>query len=74
MPDTSNVNISFPNLGYAGTMEISCRAYTAVTKNSTPLTEGVDFTYDPAKNLMTIPFSGPTTVAITGVQSIFNPE
>jgi len=72
MPDTSNVNISFADLGYDGILEIYCREYTDVTRNSTPLTEGVDFTYDPGKNLMTIPFSGATTVAITGVKSIFN--
>lgn len=72
MPDTSNVNISFGDLGYDGNLEIYCREYTAVTMNSTPLTLGVDFTYEPGENLMTIPFSGATTVAITGVQSIFN--
>jgi len=72
MPDTSNVNISFADLGYAGSLEIYCREYTDVTKNSILLTEGVDFTYEPGKNLMTIPFSEATTVAITGVQSIFN--
>jgi hypothetical protein len=38
------------------------------------LAEGVDFTYDPVKDLMTIAFSGPTTVEIAGVQSIFNSD
>jgi len=31
----------FPDLGYTGTPEIYCRAYTSVTRNSTPLAEGV---------------------------------
>jgi len=74
MSDISNVDISFLDLGFVGTLDIYCRAYTNVTKNGIPLVEGVDFTYDPVKNLMTIPFSGPTTVEITGVQSIFNPD
>jgi alpha-D-xyloside xylohydrolase len=74
MSDIGNVDISFLDLGYDGTLDIYCRAYTNVTKNSIPLVEGVDFTYDPVKNLMTIPFSGTTTVEITGVQSIFNPD
>ncbi len=72
MSDISNVNISFLDLGYGGTLDIYCRAYTNVTKNGIPLVEGVDFTYDSGKMLLTIPFSGVTTVEITGVTSIFD--
>lgn len=73
------VEIQFDNLGYDGSLQVYCRGYADVTSNGVALSEGVDFTYDlgsglghPVEMLLTIPFSGTTTVEITGVTSIFD--
>ena len=65
------VDIQFDNLGYNGSLEVYCRGYTTVTRNGAALSEGIDFTYDLGRMLLTIPFTGTTTVEITGVTSIF---
>jgi len=66
------ISIIFDALDYNGTLEIYCRQYSAVTNNGSPLTEGVDFTYNAQQNLITIPYTGATTVEITGATSIFH--
>jgi len=68
------VEIQFDNLGYDGSLQVYCRGYATVTSNGVPLSEGVDFTYDSGRMFLTIPFSGATTVEITGVTSIFDVE
>ena len=65
------ISINFAALDHDGTLEIYCRQYSAVTKNGSPLTEGVDFTYDGQKNLVTIPYTGAASIEITGATSIF---
>ncbi len=65
------VNIRFGDLGYDGTLEVYCRKFDTVKMNGTALLEGSDFTHDSCQRLLKIPFSGPATIEISGVTSIF---
>lgn len=75
------VEIQFDNLGYDGSelghpadLQVYCRRYATVISNGVLLSEGIDFTYDLGRMLLTIPFKSATTVEITGVTSIFDVE
>lgn len=71
MTSTGTINIQFDNLVYDGMLEVYTQQYGTITRNSVVLTEGVDFTYNAGKKMLTIPFSGTTTIEITDGQSLF---
>jgi len=58
------INIQFDDLAYSGTLEVYTQQYSTVSGGS-------GHSFDPAKNLLTINFSGATNIEITGAQSIF---
>lgn len=74
MSDDGMVNIKFDDLGHKGTLEVYCRKFATVKMNGTALSEGAGFTYQAEKRLVTIPFSGPAKVEISGVKSIFDTD
>jgi phage baseplate assembly protein gpV len=43
----------------------------SVTKNGVALTSGSGFTYDTAKKVLTVSYSGTTTLQIAGTAGIF---
>jgi len=63
--------IKFGDLGTDGKLEVYCSGASGVTRNGVTLTSGTDFTYDAAKKLLTVSYSGTTTIAIAGTGSIF---
>jgi len=72
MTEGGVVNIQFGPLGHNGNMEIYYREYATVKSNGETLNQDTDFTYNPDKMILTIPFEGATTLEITGVKSIFD--
>ena len=72
MTDNSVVNIQFGPLGHNGKLEIYCRDYRTLKSNGETLNQDTDFTYNPDRMILTIPFEGATTLEITGVTSIFD--
>jgi alpha-D-xyloside xylohydrolase len=65
------LTIKFGDLGTDGKLEVYCSGSSGVTRNGVTLTSGTDFTYDAAKKLLTVSYSGATTIAIAGTGSIF---
>ena len=65
------VTIKFGDLGTDGKLEVYCSGCSGVARNGVALTSGTDFTYDAAKKLLTVSYSGATTLAIAGSGSIF---
>jgi len=65
------VTIKFGDLGTDGKLEVYCNGNSGVVRNGVTLTSGTDFTYDAAKKLLTVSYSGATTLAIAGTASIF---
>jgi alpha-D-xyloside xylohydrolase len=66
----STATIKFDDLGTNGKLEIYCNGCSGVTRNGVALTSA-DFTYDAAKKLLTVSYSGATTLEISGTASIF---
>jgi alpha-glucosidase (family GH31 glycosyl hydrolase) len=66
----STATIKFDDLGTNGSLEIYCDGCSGVTRNGVALTSA-DFTYDAAKKLLTVSYSGATTLEISGTASIF---
>jgi len=66
----STATIKFDDLGTNGNLEIYCNGCAGVTRNGVALTS-TDFTYDSAKKLLTVSYSGATTLEISGTASIF---
>jgi hypothetical protein len=54
-----------------GTLETYCNGNSGVVRNGVTLSSGSDFTYDTAKKLLTVSYSGATTPQISGTASIF---
>jgi hypothetical protein len=65
------LTIRFGDLGTDGKLEAYCNGNSGVVRNGVALTAGTDFTYDAAKKLLTVSYSGATTLAIAGTASIF---
>jgi len=65
------LTIKFGDLGTDGKLEVYCSGSSGVTRNGVTLTSGTDFTYDAAKKLLTVSYSGATTLEIAGTGSIF---
>jgi alpha-glucosidase (family GH31 glycosyl hydrolase) len=65
------LTVQFGDLGTDGTLQIYCNNNTSVTRNGVKLTSGTDFTYDSAKKLLTVSYSGATTLQIAGTAGIF---
>ena len=65
------VSVQFDDLGTNGTLEIYCSGYSSVVRNGVTLTVGGDFAYDSAKKLLTVSYSGATTLQISGTGSVF---
>jgi len=72
MTEDGVVNIQFGPLGHNGNLEIYCRDYKTLKSNGRTLNQDTDFTYNPVKMIINIPFEGVTKIEITGVTSIFN--
>jgi alpha-glucosidase (family GH31 glycosyl hydrolase) len=64
------LTVQFDDLGTDGTLEIYCSGNSGVVRNGVALTSA-DFTYDAAKKLLTVSYSGATTLQINGTASIF---
>ena len=64
------LTVKFDDLGTDGTLEIYCSGNSGVVRNGVALTSA-DFTYDAAKKLLTVSYSGATTLQINGTASIF---
>ena len=54
-----------------GTLEIYCNGISSVARNGVTLSSAGDFTYDAAKKLLTVSYSGATNLQISGTASIF---
>ena len=65
------LTIKFGDLGTDGKLEVHCNGSSGVVRNGVALTSGTDFTYDAAKKLLTVSYSGATTLEIAGAASIF---
>jgi alpha-glucosidase (family GH31 glycosyl hydrolase) len=65
------IQLQFGGLGTNGTLEIYCQGQTSVTRNGTRLTLGRDFSFDATRKLLTVPYSGATTLTIEGSGSVF---
>ena len=65
------LTIKFGDLGTDGKLEVYCSGSSGVARNGVTLTSGTDFTYDAAKKLLTVSYSGATTLEIAGTASIF---
>ena len=65
------LTVQFDDLGTDGTLQIYCNSYSSVTRNNVKLTSGSDFTYDSAKKLLTVSYTGATTLQIAGTAGIF---
>jgi hypothetical protein len=50
---------------------VYCSGFSGVTRNGVALTSGTDFTYDATKKLLTVSFTGATTIEIAGTASVF---
>ena len=68
---SGTLTVRFDDLGTDGTLQIYCNNFTSVTRNDVKLTSGSDFTYDTAKKLLSVSYSGATTLQIAGTASIF---
>jgi alpha-glucosidase (family GH31 glycosyl hydrolase) len=67
----STISIQFGDLGTNGALEVHCDGVTSVTRNGAALTAGTDFTFDAGKKLLTVAYSGATTLVIEGTGSLF---
>jgi alpha-glucosidase (family GH31 glycosyl hydrolase) len=65
------LTVKFGDLGTDGKLEVYCSGSSGVMRNGVTLTSGTDFTYDAAKKLLTVSYSGATTLEIAGTGSIF---
>jgi alpha-D-xyloside xylohydrolase len=70
LSDTT-LTIEFGDLGVNGKLEIYCDAPTTVVRNGVTLTPGTDYTYDGARRLLTVPYTGATTLTVNGTGSVF---
>jgi alpha-glucosidase (family GH31 glycosyl hydrolase) len=67
------IRIQFGDLGAAGFLEIYCRNATGVTRNGESLHSGAGYSYDEKAKKLTVPFSGATTVIVSGATDLFAP-
>jgi alpha-glucosidase (family GH31 glycosyl hydrolase) len=65
------LTVQFGDLGTDGTLEVYCNGNSSVVRNGLTLSSGSDFTYDASKKLLTVSYSGATTLQINGTASIF---
>ena len=72
MTEDGVLNIQFGPLDYKGNLEIYCRDFRTVKNNGRTLNQDTDFTYNPDKMILNIPFEDQTSLEITGVTSIFD--
>ena len=70
-PSSSSVAIRFGDLGAIGTVEVHCQSPTSVSRNGTTLRVGRDYQYDNKTRLLTVSFTGATTLELVGAQSVF---
>jgi alpha-glucosidase (family GH31 glycosyl hydrolase) len=67
-----DVSVSFDDLGAGGSLEVSCTEPAAVVLNGTPLPAGAGYTYDAARHVLSVPFTGATTLAVQGTGDLFS--
>jgi hypothetical protein len=67
------VTVSFGELGAPGTVELALTAAGKVSRNGMVLAAGKDYQLDAAARLLTVPFSGATTLVVEGARSVFAP-
>ncbi len=71
-PAAGDLSIAFPDLGTNGDLRIHLRpGFTGVTRNGVPLSAGTDYVYDSAARLLTVPFTGATTVVVQAASGPF---
>ncbi len=67
-----NVEITFDSLGVNGVLEVYCKKFDTITKNGKRLEKNSGFKWDSEKRLLTIPYTGKTSVSVTGTVSLFD--
>jgi alpha-glucosidase (family GH31 glycosyl hydrolase) len=72
-PKPKGIEISFPDLGTNGDLEIYCRDIKRVIRNGQPLHAASDYKYDTQTRRLTISFQGATTLMLEGAKSVFTP-
>jgi alpha-glucosidase (family GH31 glycosyl hydrolase) len=72
-PKPKGIEISFPDLGTNGDLEIYCRDIKRVVRNGQPLHAASDYKYDSQTRKLTIGFQGATTLTLEGAKSVFTP-
>src|SRR5262249_42234297 len=68
---SGTLTIQFDDLAIPGKLEVHCKAPRRWGRNGVALTPGTDFTYDTTRKLLTVPFSGATTLVVHGTGSVF---
>jgi hypothetical protein len=66
-----NMTIQFGDLGNNGNLEVYVGSFASVIRNGTTLTSGSDYTYSASTHLLTVPFTGATTLELTNATSVF---
>jgi MYXO-CTERM domain-containing protein len=67
------LTVSFGDLGVAGKLDVHVKRAGAVTRNGIRLAPA-DYQLDLAARLLSVPFTGPTTLVIEDVESVFAPD
>ena len=70
-PLSGGLAIMFGDLGVHGTLEVHCQGAKSVSRNGTVLRSGSDYQYHSRTRVLTVPFSGATTLEVKGAQSVF---
>ena len=63
--------VRFGDLGVAGTAAVYLAAAGQVRRNQVPLVAGQDYQYDPAAQLLTVAFEGPTKIEVDNARGLF---
>ena len=65
------LNVDFGDLGTNGRLEIYVDGVGSVTRNGVPLAPGSDYTYSSTSKLLTVPYTGATSLVVQGTSSLF---
>jgi len=69
---SGRLTIQFGDLGLAGKLDVYLLGFTSVTRNGVKLS-AADYSYSSASHLLSVAFTGATTLEIDGAASIFGP-
>jgi alpha-D-xyloside xylohydrolase len=65
------LTVDFSDLGATGVLEIALKGYGRVERNGQPVGDGGGVRYDRERQVLVVPFAGPTRVTVHGVTSLF---